>query len=300
MTPLREALIRELQLRRRSAKTIESYVTAVRQLAEYYQRAPDQLEREEVRDWIHHLLVEKRLADASVNLKIQALRFFFRHVLQRSDFDLKTPTRRSRKLPQALSRSEVKRVIEAAALPRHRVMLMTAYAAGLRVKELVSLSIHDLDAQRHLLRVPCGKGSKERYTLLSDALLEHLREHWRRERPQAEWLFPGLDSRRPLTTTAVQRAWMAAKTKSGVVRGKGIHTLRHSFATHLLEAGVDLVTIQRLLGHSAISTTTRYLHITESRVGRLQSPFDLLCLPPAQSPGNSDRNDAGAARRSPK
>ncbi len=292
MTALRQALIRELELRRRSPHTIESYVIAVRQLADFYGRSPDQLELEEVRDWLHHLLVERRLAGTSVNLKIQALRFFFEHVLHRNDFDLKSPTRRSRKLPQALSRCEVKRIIEAARLPRHRVMLMTVYAAGLRVAELVQLSVHDLDSERHLIRVRNGKGSKERYTILSEALLVHLRQHWRRERPPTEWLFPGLDSSRPITTTAVQRAWMAAKKKAGVVRGRGIHTLRHSFATHLLEAGVDLVTIQRLLGHSCLSTTSRYLHITESRVGKLQSPFDLLCLPPTADADETDRNDA--------
>ncbi|MCA9086691.1 MAG: site-specific integrase [Planctomycetaceae bacterium] len=289
MTALRQALIRELQLRRRSPNTIESYVTAVRQLADYYSRSPDQIKLEEVRDWIHHLLVGRKLAGTSVNLKIQALRFFFRHVLHRKDFDLQLPTRRSRKLPHAISRSDVKKIIEAASLPRHKVMLMTVYAAGLRVQELVDLTVHDIDAERNLLRV-CGKGNKERYTILSEALVEHLREHWRRERPPTQWLFPGKDTSRPISTNAVQQAWMSAKETAGVARGKGIHTLRHSFATHLLEAGTDLVTIQRLLGHSCISTTTRYLHITESRVGKLQSPFDLLCLPPAE--GVADRSDA--------
>ena len=291
MTPLRQALIRELELRRRSPHTIQGYVTAVRQLADFYGRSPDRLKLEEVRDWIHHLLVERKLAGTSVNLKIQALRFFFAHVLHRNDFDLKTPTRRNGKLPRAISRSDVRKIIEAASLPRHKVMLMTVYAAGLRVQELVDLSVHDLDAERHLIRV-CGKGSKERYTLLSDALLVHLRDHWRREKPPTQWLFPGLDSSRPISTNAVQQVWTAAKNKAGVIRGKGIHTLRHSFATHLLEAGVDLATIQRLLGHSCISTTSRYLHITESRVGNLQSPFDLLCLPRTDDSGETDLNDA--------
>lgn len=295
MTHLRQALIRELELRRRSPHTIQGYVIAVRQLADYYGRSPDQLAVEEIRDWIHHLLVERKLAGTSVNLKIQALRFFFKHVLHRNDFDLKLPTRRSRKLPHAISRTEVKRIIEATKLPRHKVMLMTVYAAGLRVKELVELSIHDLDAERHLIRVCSGKGSKERYTILSDALLVHLRDHWRREKPPTQWLFPGQDSSRPISTNAVQQAWMAAKKRAGVVRGKGIHTLRHSFATHLLEAGVDLATIQRLLGHSGISTTSRYLHITESRVGSLQSPFDLLRLPPTEDADRTDPDDADSS-----
>ena len=122
---------------------------------------------------------------------------------------------------------------------------------------------------------------------MSRALPGHLREHWRRERPLAEWLFVGPDRLHPVSQTAVQKAWMNAKAKAGVVRGRGIHTLRHSFATHLLEAGVDLVTIQRLLGHTSISTTTRYLNVTESRIGTLQSPFDLLCLPPGGEPDAS-------------
>ena len=280
MSELRQALIRELQIRRRSRHTISAYVLSVRQLAEFHNRSPDRLSREEVRDWIHHLIVERRLADSSVNIKIQALRFFFAHVLKRTDFDLQTPTRGTKKLPQAISRTEVKRIIEEASNLRHRVMFMTVYAAGLRISELVELKIHDLDADRRLMRIRCGKGGRERYTLMSDALLEHLRGHWRRERPRGEWLFTGPDRSTPISCTAVQKAWMDAKQKAGVVRGSGIHTLRHSFATHLLEAGVDLVTIQRLLGHSCLSTTTRYLHITESRVSRLQSPFDLLCLPP--------------------
>ena len=302
MTPLRKALVRELELRRRSPRTIQTYVIAVRQLSEFYGRSPGQLELEEVRDWVHHLLVGKKLAGTSVNLKIMAVRFFFQHVLNRKDFDLNLPTQRSRKLPLALSRVEVKKIIEATALPRHKVMLMTTYAAGLRVQELVNLTANDIDSERKLLRIRAGKGDRERYTLLSDALLEHLREHWRREQLQGPWLFPGLNPERPITTTAVQQAWMASKKRSMVSRGKGIHTLRHSFATHLLEAGVDLATIQRLLGHSNISTTTRYLHIAESRVRKLQSPFDLLCLPPAVSNdtenGETGRNDADSGSSS--
>lgn len=294
MTPLRQALIRELQLKRRSEHTISSYVISIRQLADYYGRSPDQLELEEIRDWIHYLLVEKKLASASVNVKIQAIKFLFKHVLKRNDFDLSTPTKKGRKLPQSLSRREVKVIIQGASLPRHRVMLMTVYGAGLRVNELVNLKTDDINAERGLIRVRGGKGDKERYTILSPGLLMQLREHWRREALTSPWLFPGKYKDRPITTTAVQQAWMRAKKKANVVRGKGIHTLRHSFATHLLEAGVDLVTIQRLLGHSFLSTTSQYLHITESRVGKLQSPFDLLRLPPEEA-GRSDADPENAS-----
>lgn len=293
MSPLRQALVRELQLQRRSPRTITAYVAAVRQLAEYYGRSPEQLTLEEVRDWIHHLIIVRRLADASVNVKIQALRFFFKHVLHRNDFNMKAPTRGSKKLPLAISRSEVKRIIEAAERPRHKAMLMTAYASGLRVTELVNLQTADLDADRHLMRVRCGKGGKERYTLLSDALLSHLRHYWRHEHLSSRWLFPGYGGK-PTCVKSVQMAWTAAKRKADVTRGRGIHTLRHSFATHLLESGVDLVTIQRLLGHSCISTTTRYLHIAESRVSKLQSPFDLLCVPPDISEEEEGPDDGEA------
>ena len=161
MSPLRQALIRELQLHRRSTNTIKAYVASVRQLAEFYGRAPDQLSIEEVRSWIHHLITEKRLADSSVNVKIQALRFFFRSVLRRGDFDLKVPTRGSKLLPEAISRNEVKQILEATVRPRQRAMLMTAYAAGVRVTELVNLKLEDICSDRHLIRVRCGKGGRD-------------------------------------------------------------------------------------------------------------------------------------------
>lgn len=286
MTPLRNVFIRELQLQRRAHKTIEAYVLAVRQLAEFYNCSPDRLSLEQIRGWMHHLIIERRLADNSVNVKIQAVRAFFKLVLKRDDFDLKVPTRRTRKLPEVLSRSEVQRILQAPRLLRHRVMLMTVYAAGLRVSELVNLKTSDLHAKRHIISVRHGKGGKDRYTLLSESLLEHLRDYWCAERPVGDWLFPGPSGELPLCTTTVQKAWMSAKARAGVQRGAGIHTLRHSFATHLLEAGIDLVTIQRLLGHSRLSTTARYLHLMESRLSELHSPFDLLCEPTKMMAGD--------------
>lgn len=298
MTALRQAMIRELELQRMAAKTIEAYVSSVVQLARYFKCPPDRLGREQVRDWIHHLMVERRLSDSTVNVRIQGLRFFYTQVLRRTDFDLRIPTRSAGRLPQVLSRDEVRRVIEACTSIRQRAMLMTVYGAGLRVSELVQLRVDDLHADRGLVRIRHGKGNRERYSLLSASLVRHLREYWKADRTTADrkqspWLFPAHRPDVPLSIATAQHGWDAAQERSGVRRGHGIHTLRHCFATHLLEAGVDVVTIQRLLGHTCLSTTTRYLHLVPERLGRLQSPFDLLRMPEA-TPAQPGQGDAAA------
>ncbi|MDB5336606.1 MAG: integrase [Planctomycetaceae bacterium] len=258
MSALRQALIRELELQRMAARTIQAYVASVAQLAGYYRCSPDQLSVEQIRDWVHHLLVERRLADSTVNVRLQGVRFFYTQVLRRQDFDLRVPTRNSGRLPQVLSRDEVRRVIEACTSLRQRALLMTAYGAGLRVSELVQLRVDDLHAERGLVRIRNGKGNRERYSLLSAALVQQLREYWKadrttRARRQSPWLFLAFRPDIPLSVTTAQHAWDAARERSGIQRGQGIHTLRHCFATHLLEAGVDVVTIQRLLGHNCLS-----------------------------------------------
>lgn len=289
MTALRQAMIRELELQRMAARTIQAYVASVFQLARYFRCSPDRLSIEQIRDWIHHLLVERRLADSTVNVRLQGVRFFYTQVLRRKDFDLRVPMRGPGRLPQVLSRDEVRRVIEACTSIRQRAMLMTVYGAGLRVSELVQLRVDDLHADRGLVRIRHGKGDRERHSLLSASLVQHLREYWKADRTTADrkqspWLFPAHRPDIPLSIATAQHAWDAAQERSGVGRGHGIHTLRHCFATHLLEAGVDVVTIQRLLGHNCLSTTTRYLHLVPERLGRLQSPFDLLRMPEATPP----------------
>lgn len=277
MSVLRQQMIRELQLRRMSVKTIEAYVQAVVQLAGHYRRAPDRLSIEEIRDFLHHLIVDKKLAYSSVNQKLAGIRFFWREVLRRKDFDLRVPAKRSGRLPQALSRSEIARLIAAATCAKHRALMMTCYAAGLRVSELVHLRLEDIQSQRMLIHVRAGKGNKDRFTLLSPRLLAELRSYWRSERPRP-WLFPGRDGG-PLPVATAQKAFYALQRRAQLARGQGIHSLRHSFATHLLEAGVDLPTLQRLLGHNQLSTTARYLHVSGQHLQRLSSPLDLLQLP---------------------
>jgi site-specific recombinase XerD len=277
-------MIRELELARKSPSTIVAYVSAVSKLASYYNRSPEKVTIEEIRDYIHYLVTKRKLAYSTCNQKLAGLKFFYRQVLGREDFDLRVPAKRSRRLPEPLSRKEVARLLKAAEYnPKHRMLLVTAYAAGLRVSELVRLQLVDIHSERMLIRVNQGKGRKDRYTLLSPKLLSELREYWNLYRP-AKWLFPGRLPTKPLASGSAQEVFYKAKRLAGLKHGHGIHTLRHSFASHLLESGIDLPTLQRILGHTSLATTIIYLHVTEKRLASTGSPLDLLPLPQATEP----------------
>lgn len=280
MTPLRQKMIRELELYRKSPNTIVAYVQAVAQLASHFKRSPELITVEEIREFLHYLITQRKQSFSSCNQKLAAIRFFYKHVLGRDNFELRVPAKRSGRLPEPLSRNEIARLIDTTTNDKHRVMLMTAYGAGLRVSELVRLKPQDIHSERMLIRVDQGKGRKDRYTLLSPRLLEELRAYWRAYRPET-WLFPSPRGSRPLHVTTAKQMYYAAKERAGITRGHGIHCLRHSFATHLLEAGADLLTIQRLLGHTKLSTTVRYLHVTSQHLAALSSPLELLRLPTA-------------------
>jgi len=277
MTPLRKRMIRELELRRKAPTTVSSYVKAVEELARYYRRSPDRISTEEIRDYMHFLIVGKKLSYSSCNHKIVAINFFFREVVRRK-VELRVPMKRSGHLPEPLSREEVARLITGAENQKHRVLMMTAYSAGLRVSELVRLKPQDIHSDRMLIRVNQGKGRKDRYTLLSERLLGELRAYWRESRPEL-WLFPNQTRTDHMPTCTPARAFYRLKRRAGITHGHGIHTLRHSFATHLLEAGVDLRTIQILMGHTSLNTTVKYLHVTEKHLQQTKSPLDLLRLP---------------------
>jgi site-specific recombinase XerD len=278
MSPLRQRLIRELELRQYSPRTVECYVGVVAGLSRHCGRSPHLLSLEEVRSYLHHLLVERRLAAATCNLRAAAITFFFREVLGQTDFDLRMRRPHSGKLPEVYSQEELVRLFKGAHKQQHRVLLMTTYAAGLRLSEAIHLRPIHIHSERMLIRVEHGKGAKDRYTLLSPHLLAELRHYWKESRP-GEWLFPNHKHTGPMVPETAQRAFSSAKHRAGLQRGRGIHTLRHSFATHLLEAGVDLRTIQILMGHRSLNTTALYLHLTEKRLGQLHSPLDLLRLP---------------------
>lgn len=278
MTPLRARMIRELELHRKSPRTVEAYVTAVAQLARYFGRSPEQIAVEEVRDFLHYLIAERHVAFSTCNQKMCGILFLYRHVLGQADFALRVPAKRSGKLPEPLARSEVTRLFEAATNRKQRTVLMTAYGGGFRVSELVRLEPRDIQAERMLIRIDQGKGRKDRYTLLSPRLLEELRAYWRAYRPQ-RWLFEGPKPGQALSAAAAGGMFDRAKARAGIVHGHGIHSLRHSFATHLMEAGVPLPVIQRLLGHTSLTTTAKYLHVTSQHLETIHSPLDLLRLP---------------------
>jgi integrase/recombinase XerD len=278
MTPLRNKMICELELRRKAPGTVTSYVKAVEELARYYGRSPDQISREEVRSYLHYLITQRKLAYSSCNCKIVAINFFYREVLGR-ELDLKVSMKKEGRLPDPLSRQEVARLINATTNRKHRVLMMTAYSAGLRLAELVRLRPHHIKSDRMLIHVEQGKGRKDRYTLLSERLLSELRAYWREYRPLGAWLFMNEGGSGHVPNYTAARIFYRLKRRAGIVHGRGIHTLRHSFATHLLEAGVDLRTIQILMGHSSLNSTLKYLHITQKQLTNTQSPLDLLRLP---------------------
>lgn len=278
MLPLRQRMDDAMVLRGFAERTREAYLLCVRSLAKYYRRAPDQLSMAELQAYLLHLIVDKKLAYASVNQAACAFRFLFREVLGEREIWLEIPMAKvPKRLPLVLARNEVARLFDACANPRNRTLLMTTYAAGLRVSEVCALQLIDIESapDRMCIKVRQGKGGKDRYTILSPQLLTTLREYWRAYRPR-DWLFPGASGDSPIAINTAQRIYWAARDAAGLPAGAGIHSLRHSFATHLLEAGVDLPTIQRLLGHGYISTTMRYLHLARSRVTGTPSPLDLL------------------------
>ena len=280
MTTLRQKLIDEIQLRGFSIHTQASYVRSVAGLAQFYHRSPEQIVDDEIKAYLLHLLRVKKLAVSSLIVAVSALRFFFGQVLHRPTEVIVQALPRMKKpvlRPKVYSVQELEQLFGCPQLScKHRALFMTTYAAGLRVSEVCHLRIADLLGDRHQIHVVQGKGKKDRYTLLSPRLLEELRAYWRLHRPK-DWLFPSrVYPDRPMTECAVQRAFTDAVERAGLPDRGGIHSLRHSFATHLLEAGVDPLTLQRLLGHSQLSTTTTYLHVRQERLEHISSALDLI------------------------
>ena len=277
MGALRTKMIEEMKLRNFSPRTQQSYLAAMIGLVKHYRRSPDQLTQEEIRAYLLHL--EKRgLSSSSRNVAISGMKFFYHQMLGWNDKQLFIPPRkRSWQLPEVLGQKEVERLLLAAAKQRDRCLLMTAYATGLRVSELVRLKVNAIDSERMMVRVEQGKGRKDRYTILSLQLLTELRSYWKEHRSPI-YLFPNRKGG-PISIDYAQRIYNLAKLKAGIQKGHGIHTLRHCFATHLLEAGVDLRTIQTLLGHNSMASTERYLQIRQHRITTTANPLDLLRLP---------------------
>lgn len=279
MGALRKQMDGDLVVRGMSVRTREAYLGAVAGLAKYYGRRPDRIGEAEVQNYLLHLIEDRKLAWSSCNIVAQGLRFFYRVTLKRTEAQFVIPRARApQKLPQILSREEIAALIQKTLNLKHRAILMTAYGAGLRLNEICHLRVGDIDSDRMTIRVEQGKGAKDRYTLLSPRLLAELRRYWVAQRPKT-WLFTARDPERPIYDHTVQRIFYAAKDRAGITKEGGIHALRHAFATHLLEAGVDVHTIQRLLGHGHISSTLRYFHLARRHLAGTPSPLELLGRP---------------------
>ncbi len=287
MTPLRQRMLDDLRRRNYSPDTIRGYIRAVQQFAEYFHRSPEQMGGEELRRYQLYLLHERKFALGTVENNISALRFLYKKTLKRRDLafdDLPFP-KQPRTLPTVLSQDEVTRLIEAAPNRMHRMLLMLLYATGMRRTEASLLKVSDIDSQRMVIHIHRGKGMRDRDVPLTPKLLEALREYWRWKKPRV-YLFPSKRSapgvEQPISDKTVWNLCRAAATRAGIHKKLGPHTLRHCFATHLLEAGADLRTIQLLMGHERLEDTTIYLHLSQRHLHAAINPLDQLTLGTAQ------------------
>lgn len=277
VSPLRRRMIDDMSLRNLSPATQRSYLHAVTKFSRYFGRSPDRLGLEDVRAFQVHL-VSQGISWPALNQTVCALRFFYGVTLDRGEIPERIVYARTpRKLPVILSADEVVRFLEAVPSLKARAALTTAYAAGLRASEAVSLKVADIDSDRMLIQVHHGKGAKDRTVMLSPQLLTILRTYWRLARP-TDWLFPGRSPDKPIDVQVLHAACRSATKAAGLVKHVSVHTLRHSFATHLLENGTDIRIIQVLLGHNSLSTTARYTHVATTTIAATQSPFDRLTL----------------------
>jgi site-specific recombinase XerD len=269
-------MLEDLQIRNYSPTTIRAYILQVAQFAKHFGKSPDQLGAEHIRAYQLFLVKEGRLSLSTYIQVVCALRFLYTHTLNRQVGIERIPfPRRERKLPIILSREEVKALLEAPPNLGHHTLLTTMYAAGPRVSEVARLQAGDIDSARHVLWIRAGKGRKDRQTLLPPRLLELLRSYWRWKRP-GQWLFPSSQPDQPISVKAIFLACRNAARKAGITKAVHPHSLRHAFATHLLEAGCDIRKIQMLLGHAKLETTARYLYVADLAVRSTTSPLELL------------------------
>ena len=290
MTPLRKRMLEELQLRNHAEFTIERYLDAVRSFAKFFHRSPDQLGPEQIREYLLYLVRDRKSAPSTVQVHRAALRFLYVKTLNQPWFDERVARTRKRiKLPTVLSAAEITRILDNTRNLKHWTMIATFYATGVRLNELRKLKVADIDSQRMVIHVREAKGGRPRDIGLSKNLLERLKIYWRWRKPQ-NWLFPS-DMRpdQPLERKSIRCACSLAGRRAGIDRAVSPHVFRHSCATHMLEAGADLRTIQVLLGHANIETTARYLSVSTTRMQAAPSPFDTLQLKPIYDP-KDDRN----------
>jgi integrase/recombinase XerD len=271
---LRERMLADLQLSGIKPKTQKDYLREVDNLAKYFNRSPAELGEEELKEYMLYLMKERHLSGGTFRFYVAALKFLYRTTLKREWVveKIKCP-KRKRKLPVILDLSEVESLFSVTKNLKHKAMLMITYSSGLRVSEAARLKITDIDSKRMTVRISEGKGGKDRYSILSQTVLDHLRQYWKKYRP-TEWLFEGARKDDHITLYTIQHVFRAAKEHAGITKPASIHTLRHSFATHLIEAGTSLHHVQLLLGHPSPTTTTVYLHVSRLNLAQVISPLD--------------------------
>jgi integrase/recombinase XerD len=274
MSILKENMIMDLQLKGFSEQTRKAYISHVKAYAKHFGQSPDKLGVNEIKQYLHYLITERKLSKAYINITYSALKFFYTVTLGR-EWEMKQIPRvkRDKKLPTVLSKVEVQKIFDATTNLKHKAVLMTVYGGGLRVSEVANLKPGDIDSANMQIHIRLGKGNKDRYTILSKVNLMILREYWKLYRPGI-WLFPSVNPVDHLSTRTMERVFQQSKQKAGIKKDASIHTLRHSFATHMLESGVSINYIQLLLGHTSPKTTCIYIHLARKDVLNLKSPLD--------------------------
>jgi len=269
-------LKKELKLRGYSQKTRKAYLHHIELYINYFAKYPKELDENHIREYILHLIDEKKVSRSYHNQAVSAIKFLYDDVLKMPKVVGSLPRpRKKRKLPVILSREDVKRLIQSVGNVKHKAILRLAYSAGLRVSEVVRLRVQDIDSKRWMIHIRASKGRKDRYTVLSNVVLEVLKEYWNKYRPK-NWLFPGAKESNHITTRTVEKILENARQKAGIPKHITVHTLRHSFATHLLESGVDLRYIHEILGYKSSKTTEIYTHVSEKDIARIRSPLDAI------------------------
>jgi site-specific recombinase XerD len=290
MTQLRQKMIRAMELKNLFSHTQRAYLAAVTGISRFYNQSPDKITDKMIEDYLLYLKNEKGNAPNSCGSVLTGLRFFYTHVMKKEISIGYSVRKIPRKLPTVLTKEQVWKIICTPENLKHRLILMTTYAAGLRASEVIALKPEHIESEKMLIKVENGKGKKDRYTMLSVKLLAELRRYYRKCRPQT-YLFPSSFGKRkdkPLSYETVRSIYEKARKRAGVKKGTGLHTLRHSFATHLLEAGYDIRKIQVLMGHSRLSTTMIYLHVSRKTLSKVPSPLDLIDTEHAKKENRND------------
>jgi site-specific recombinase XerD len=272
-------MIRDMQIRGLSANTQAMYLDCVKQLAAYYMKPPDELTLEQIHNYQHHLLRERKISAAYLNIQVCALRFLYRYTVKRDWAIEAIPHHKvGVRLPTVISREDVSALYGACLCLKHKAMLLTLYSTGMRASELAHLKVGDVESDRMVIRINCGKGRKDRYVPLSEKLLELLRAYWKEDRPR-RWLFPGEREGTSIGRNSVAHMVRTLANRAAIGKRVTTHTLRHSYATHLLESGVDIRRIQMMLGHRSLRTTARYLHVAQGFLQDTKTPLEGLTLP---------------------